>query len=318
MSKLIRRFSSRRERLDTSFLSERLQGALAYDRIAGYFTSGILEVAGEALEKVEGVVRVVCNSHLDPRDVEAARAAANAGMRREWCASEPEKFGGPASGRFAHLHDLLHSGKLVVRVLPDEKFGLIHGKAGVITLADGQRTTFLGSVNETHNAWKINYELLWEDPCEEAADWVQEEFDALWDSPFAVPLAEFVIEDIGRIARRTVVPDVNEWRAAPNPASPVVESPVYRREYGLWAHQKYFVKRAFDAHLHGGARFVLADQVGLGKTVQLALSAMLMALYGDRPVLVLAPKALLLQWQDELRDLLDLPSAVWTGRKLDR
>jgi hypothetical protein len=27
-----------------------------------------------------------------------------------------------------------------VRVLPDEKFGLIHGKAGVITLEDGTNT----------------------------------------------------------------------------------------------------------------------------------------------------------------------------------
>jgi hypothetical protein len=33
----IRRFSSRRQRLDRSFLAERLCGARAYDRIAGYF-----------------------------------------------------------------------------------------------------------------------------------------------------------------------------------------------------------------------------------------------------------------------------------------
>jgi superfamily II DNA/RNA helicase len=311
---VIQRFSSRRERLDHSFLNARLNGAVAYDRIAGYFTSGILEVAGEALELVEGVVRVVCNSDLDPRDVEVARAAAHAAMRREWCASQPERLGDAARPRFAKLYDLLRSGKLQVRVLPDEKFGLIHGKAGVITLADGSRTAFLGSVNETRRAWLVNYELLWEDPAPEAAEWVQEEFDALWSSPYAVPLAEFVIEDVGRIARREVLPGVDKWRTEPEPAAPVVESPVYRREYGLWAHQKYFVQRAFEAHRLAGARFVLADQVGLGKTVQLALSAMLMALYGSRPVLVLAPKALLLQWQDELRELLDLPSAVWTGK----
>ena len=311
---MIQRFSSRLQRLDHSFLNARLEGALAYDRIAGYFSSGILEVAGEALEQVAGVVRVVCNSDLDPRDVEVARAAAHASMRREWCASRPERLGDAARPRFARLYELLKSGKLQVRVLPDEKFGLVHGKAGVITLAGGKRTAFLGSVNETRNAWRVNYELLWEDPSPEAADWVQEEFAALWESPHAVPLAEFIVEDVGRIARRTVIPGVDTWRGEPDPAAPVVESPVYRREYGLWTHQKYFVQRAFEAHRQGGARFVLADQVGLGKTVQLALSAMLMALYGSRPVLVLAPKALLQQWQDELRELLDLPSAIWTGR----
>ena len=32
------------------------------------------------------------------------------------------------------------------------------------------------------------------------------------------------------------------------------------------------------------------------------------------PILVLAPKPLLQQWQDELRELLQLPSARWNGR----
>ena len=36
-----------------------------------------------------------------------------------------------------------------VKVIPDKKFGLIHGKAGIITLADGTKTSFLGSANET-------------------------------------------------------------------------------------------------------------------------------------------------------------------------
>src|SRR5690606_17005538 len=110
--------------------------------------------------------------------------------------------------------------------------------------------------------------------------------------------------------------DIANWLQDPEPASVVVEAPIYRREYGLWSHQKYFVKLAFDAHRSPhGARFVLADMVGLGKTIQLALSAMLMALVGDKPILILAPKPLLLQWQSEMRDLLDMPSAVWSGRR---
>lgn len=312
---MIRRFSSRRQKPGQYFLNERLKGARAYDRIAGYFSSSILEVAGEALESMGGPIRVICNSGLNFRDVETATAARYA-LRREWCASEPENYGEKARGRFERLYDFLRSGKMMVRVLPDEKFGLIHGKAGVITLEDGTKTAFMGSANETYQAWKLNYELVWEDDSPEAITWVQEEFDALWSSPLAVDLAEFVIEDIGRISRRTVLPEISDWKDRADPAEAIVEMPVYRREYGLWEHQKYFVKLAFDAHrgLYG-ARFVLADTVGLGKTVQLALSAMLMALHGDRPVLVLVPKALLWQWQDEMRDLLDMPSAVWTGRQ---
>ena len=47
--------------------------------------------------------------------------------------------------------------------MPNDIFGLIHGKAGVITLKDGKKTSFIGSVNETYAAWELNYEILWED-----------------------------------------------------------------------------------------------------------------------------------------------------------
>lgn len=312
---MIKRHSSRLQRLDASILNQRLAGATSYDRIAGYFRSSLLEVAGESIASVAGQVRVVCNSDLEPADVVTAKAAQQA-MRQTWCAGEPEKLAATRAGRdrFGRLFDLLASGKLEVRVLPDTAFGLIHGKAGVIRYPDGRATSFLGSVNESLSAWRINYELLWEDEDPEAVAWVQAEFDALWASPAAVPLADFVVQDVQRLAHRQETP-LDDWQQdrQAHPASAAVETPVYRKEYGLWAHQKHFVKLAFDAHRRDTARFVLADQVGLGKTVQLALAAMLMALVGDRPVLILVPKPLMLQWQDELRDLLGVPSAAWLG-----
>lgn len=170
--------SSRRSKfLGKSFLATRLKDARSYDRIAGYFSSSILEVAGEELESVSGKIRIVCNSELQADDVACARTAMLK-MRQEWTRQEFEKTSDIAGDRYARF---LAAGKLEVRVLPDSAFGLIHGKAGVIDLADGTTTAFLGSANESKTAWKLNYELLWED--------------------------------------------------------------------GLWAHQKYFVKKSFDAHL---------------------------------------------------------------------
>ena len=324
---MIRRFSSRRERLDRSLLSERLRGAGSYDRIAGYFCSSLLEVVGEDLQSVQGVIRMVCNSDLNLADVQTARAA-QAALRQSWCGSKPEDLlegkGEPqARKRFRDLFDILRSGKLEVRVLPDKAFGLIHGKAGVITLADGSKTCFMGSANESKSAWQMNYELIWEDPSPEAVQWVQEEFDALWGSPYAVPLADFVTEDAGRLSERVIIRSLDRWKetlvdeAAPDPAPVFIETPVYRKEVGLWEHQKYFVKLVFDAHQGpmGKARYVLADQVGLGKTLQLAMSALLIALTGERPILVICPKTLTWQWQGELRDLIEFPSAVWNGKQ---
>lgn len=311
----VHRYSSRLQKLDESFLTPRLSGAKKYDRIAGYFSSSILEIAGESLEQIDGEIRIVCNSGLEPQDIITAKAA-HAAMRREWCGSEPEKLGELSKGRFKRLYQFLHSGKLKVKVLPDEYFGLIHGKAGIITLSDGSKTTFLGSANESKSAWQLNYELVWEDDSVDAIDWVQTEFDALWASPYAVELADFIVEDIERLSRREIVGSIDKWRENPVASAPIIESPVYRKEVGLWEHQKFFVNQAFKAHasIHG-ARYILADQVGLGKTLQLAMSAQLMALSGDKPILILAPKTVIWQWQDELRNLLDMPSAVWDGRQ---
>ena len=169
---LIKRHSSRRQPLAASFLAERLAGAKGYNRIAGYFSSSILEVAGEALEAVEGKIRVVCNSGLLPADVEVAKAA-QAAMRREWCGFRPEGLGEVAKPRFKRLYELLRSGKMEIRVLPDAVFGLIHGKAGVISLANGRRTSFLGSANESKAAFRLNYELVWEDDSPEAVAWAR-------------------------------------------------------------------------------------------------------------------------------------------------
>lgn len=109
---------------------------------------------------------------------------------------------------------------------------------------------------------------------------------------------------------------LHDWREHATDEIPAaaVEEPVFRKEFGLWEHQKYFVELAFREHqTKDGARFLLADQVGLGKTIQLAMSAKLMALYGDAPILIIVPKTLVFQWQDEMKSLLDMPSAVWTG-----
>lgn len=317
---MLKRHSSRRNRLDHAVLNQRLEGAVSYDRIAGYFRSSLFEVAGEAIAKVTGPVRIICNSDLDPQDLITA-AAAQAALRRSWCSGLPEDAPTAALPRYKALYDALLNKRMEVRVLPDSAFGLIHGKAGVLRKADGSAIAFLGSVNESASAWKVNYELLWEDDSPETIDWVQEEFDALWNDPRAIDLAccPFITQDLQRIISRKVI-EPAELKAIDNPtqvaASVAIETPVYRREQGLWPHQKYFARLALERHRLGGARLVLADQVGLGKTIQLAMAALLIALDDPDggPILVLAPKPLLQQWQDELMELLLLPSARWNGK----
>ena len=310
------RFSSRKTDMGR-FLSTRLKNAKSYDRIAGYFSSSCLEIVGEDLEQIEGQVRVICNTDLSPADIKVAWLA-NQKIKQEWCDFHPEEvFARPEDmERLGRLYGLFSSGKLVVRVIPDSLYGFVHGKAGVITYVDGSHTSFVGSMNETFHGMHKNYEIVWEDTSEESAKWVQNEFDFFWNHPLAKPLCDFVIEDILRVSQRTVV-SVDGWRDKDAPVGAIVaEEPITREEMGLWPHQKYFVARAFEEHRkYGGARLVLADEVGLGKTLQLAMTAKLIALYGEKPILIIVPKTLLFQWQEEMKTMLDIPSAVWMGNK---
>ncbi|MCA9863456.1 MAG: helicase SNF2, partial [Thermomicrobiales bacterium] len=294
MPSLIQRHSSRQGSL-SQFLPDLLHGATGYDRIAGYFNSSMLEVVGESIETMAdgAVARIICNSDLMPEDIHTARAA-QMGMLREWRRWLPEDLSPETQRNLQRLYDLLASGRLRVKVLPNRVHGLLHGKAGVIHHPDGSRLSFIGSANETLSGWRRNYEIVWADRSEAACDWVQAEFDALWNHADAHDLADAVITDVQRIAIRRVVSDLDIWRRGERAdAEAIIETPIYRRETGLWAHQKWFIQHAFALHRAHGARLVLADQVGLGKTIQLALAAKLMLLWGQGNVLVVVPKPLM-------------------------
>ena len=91
----LRRFSSRRQRLDHAFLNERLRGAKAYRRIAGYFRSSIFELVGEEIAQIP-CVKVVCNSELDAADVLVAKHARETALKERWNEAAPEGRGAAA------------------------------------------------------------------------------------------------------------------------------------------------------------------------------------------------------------------------------
>lgn len=307
----LRRFSSRRQRLDQAFLNEKLAGARAYRRIAGYFRSSIFELVGEEIAQIPQV-QVVCNSELDAADVMVAKHAREAALKERWNEAAPEVEALLHREGYRRLYELLRSGRVEIRVVPKDRV-FIHGKAGVIELADGTKTCFLGSINETKSAFAHNYELLWEDSSPEGVAWVEEEFAALWAE--AYPLPEAILEEIERVAKRV---EIRFGEAAPTelPAAALAEAPIYRGGEQLQPWQRSFVTTFLEhRETYGKARLLLADEVGVGKTLSLAASALVSALLEDGPVLILCPATLTLQWQVELLDKLGIPSAVWDSTK---
>lgn len=307
----IRRFSSRRQRLDHAFLNEQLKGAKSYRRIAGYFRSSIFELVGEEIASIPKV-QIVCNSELDAADVLVSKHARETALKERWNVAPSEVEALLHRERYVRLHQLLTSGRVEIRVVPKDRV-FIHGKAGVIEAPDGSKSCFLGSINETKSAFASNYEILWEDPSAEGVAWVEEEFKALWADSY--PLPDAIIEEIQRIAERVEI-RFESVTPPEMPSAALAEAPIYRGGEQLQPWQRSFVTM-FLRHreTYGKARLLLADEVGVGKTLSLAASAMISVLLDDGPVLILCPSTLTIQWQVELADKLGIPSAVWSSTK---
>ena len=305
------RFSSRRASLDEVFLKDRLKNAKSYTRIAGYFRSSILELAGEELGELDEI-RVVCNSEVDFGDVEVSRHVRDALLKERWNRDTTPTEVLFHKQRYTRLYDLLIDGRLHVRVVPRSKM-FLHGKAGVIESMSGDKTAFVGSANETLSGFGSNYEIIWEDDSLEAVAWVEEEFEALWK--LGVDLPDVIVDEIGRLARRQEV-TFDEVADAELPAAVFIESPMYMAGQLLQPWQKAFVASVLEHRTtHGKARLLLADEVGLGKTLSLGASAVVSSVLGDGPTLILCPATLTRQWQAELFDRLGAPSAVWSSTR---
>lgn len=312
---MINRFSSRQGRLQHVFLEKALSGARKYLRIAGYFRSSLFELINEHIEALDEV-RIVCNSDLDPQDIGVARTAREQGLalKEKWNEQTPPADGALHQERYRRLYQHLISGKVKVKVVARTVAPFLHGKAGIIESRDGTKTSFLGSMNETKEGWSENYELVWEDDSPEAIEWVQNEFDYLWAQ--GIDLPQVVIEEIERTANRQEYEGVGAVPPKDLAAAALAEAPLYQRGEALQPWQQAFVGLFLEhREVYGKARLLLADEVGVGKTLSLATSAVVSSLLNDGPALILCPSTLTLQWQMELWDKLGVPAAVWTNKK---
>ncbi|MGF1613042.1 MAG: phospholipase D-like domain-containing anti-phage protein [Gammaproteobacteria bacterium] len=316
----IRRFSSRTHRLDSSFLLQHLQGARSYRRIAGYFTSSLFEVANELLEFIPDV-KIVCNVDIHPNDLKIAQLRETKMVGR-WNDRALEAEALLNRDRYRRLDAFLAKHGQAVRVAPDSICGFLHGKTGVIELADGRKLGFIGSMNETSSGWQRHYEILWEDDSPEGVAWIEKEFEFLWNA--ARPLPDAVIREVRRRGyRREVLFDEIGDDEDLAPAA-LIESPLYREGLSLQPWQQGFITECLrHYHNHGVVRLLLADEVGLGKTLSLATAALALCLLGDKerqsrkPIVIFAPATLCEQWQTELIDKLGIPCARWeTQRKV--
>lgn len=81
-------------------------------------------------------------------------------------------------------------------------------------------------------------------------------------------------------------------------------------------HQIYAALYAFNSPLARGA--ILADEVGLGKTIEAGIVISQLWAEGKHKILIMCPASLRNQWQDELQTKFGLDSEVWDGPSFNK
>ena len=236
---------------------------------------------------------------------------------------------------------------------PVAQDGIFHEKSGIVEDAAGDRIAWTGSLNETFAGWTQNWESIhvftsWGPDPERVKD-EEANFAAIWADRYrplkVMDVPEAVRRDLLRYLPESDRParlrDVElEVRKRP-PKAPPAPDPVpdarsrvwsflaaapslsgggarvgeATAAVTLWPHQV----RAFE-RLYGNwpPRLLIADEVGLGKTIQAGMLLRQAWLAGRaKRVLILAPRAVLPQWQIELREKFNLNWPIYDGRHLD-
>lgn len=176
------------------FYTPVLTQSVLYKRAVGFFSSSALIdlLAGiTGLIKNGGKIQMIASPRLSQEDI----AAINDGLcRREEVIEEAllRELNVPSDifeeARFNLLSNLIASGRLEIKIAfleKDNVIGMFHEKVGLMYDAEDNIVAFTGSMNESSNAFSINYESI-----DVYTSWTQDEervlnkqsaFNAMWE-----------------------------------------------------------------------------------------------------------------------------------------
>lgn len=219
-----------------------------------------------------------------------------------------------------------------------------HAKIALVYDDSGNVLVGFGSANETWQGWAHNNEQMDVYASWDADLWARygenkvQRFERLWedrdDQTLVVDLPSAVRQKLVALVPEQLPPELQKvfLENEPKPFTEAQERAFLQfikdapfieggQNVGMttaavdpWPHQTGIV----EAALHDGfPRLLLCDEVGLGKTAEAAFVIRQLVMAGRaKRVLILTPKSILKQWQDELREKFNLHVPRYTGSEL--
>lgn len=309
----------------SEFYTPVLTQSVMYKRAVGFFSSSaLIDLSAGIIGLIRngGKIQMIASPRLSQEDI----AAINDGLRRRDEVIEQalsrELFdpnGAFEEARLNLLSNLIASGRLEIKIAFLEKdniVGMFHEKVGLMYDAEDNIVAFAGSMNESSNAFSVNYESI-----DVYTSWTQDEervlnkqaaFNAMWnDYEPSIHVISFPNVDAEIIERYRVTDSVesavdriqkasakkskkDEPLSSSTWRGPLVPDDVKMREYQLDAIS------AWESHEYCGI-FDMATGTGKTYTALAAVAHLYQKLNGNLAVIIICPyQHLVEQWKEDI------------------
>lgn len=309
----------------SEFYTPVLTQSVMYKRAVGFFSSSALIDLSEGiigLIKNGGNIQLIASPRLSQEDI----AAINDGLlRRDEVIEEAllrelyAPSGAFEEARLNLLSNLIAFGRLEIKIAfleTDNVIGMFHEKVGLMYDEEDNIVAFTGSMNESSNAFSVNYESI-----DVYTSWTQDEervlnkqsaFNAMWNdyepSIHVISFPNIDVEIINRYrVTDTIESAIEQMKKSSFPKNkndepltsrstigPSIPDGVNMREYQLEAISSW------ESHDYSGI-FDMATGTGKTYTALAAIAHLYKNLNGNLAVIIICPyQHLVEQWKEDI------------------
>ncbi|MST90220.1 hypothetical protein FYJ79_11710 [Sharpea azabuensis] len=322
------------ENILNEFLLPSLCVAKKYDRIAGFFSiESLLAIANgiESLHRNKGTMRLIVGVHSIPKEL------IDASIKRKELKNDIQKVQEEIEKEISSLSDLLDKtkvatlawmideGLLTVKAATVLGEGIFHPKTIIIKDNDDNEVAAVGSPNESRNGLGSNFEQLMVATSWNNLDAVNDQkvfFDTLWNNQCNDVIVLDITKETAAMIKKSLGSEYKSLKnlittSIDNVLASIAEMPLNFFVSGnipsLYMHQE---RAVIDALSRWPVRVLFSDEVGLGKTFEAAATISFLNKYCNvNRIIILTPKSVLRQWQEELSENFNIDTWLFDSNK---
>lgn len=303
-----------------SFLLPSIDASVQYDRVTSFYTVESLLAISQGIDSLyrkHGKMRLIIGIHSFPGEF------LDAVTRKKYLEDQIEEIrknlrlgiesikDSLERQRLATVAWMIEDGLLEIKTADVMGEGIFHPKTLLLTDENGDKIVAIGSPNETSSGLGGNFEQVmvaksWEQP--EAVSIQEGFFDSLWNNELEDAITLDVTESTAAIIKQGLESHSGTSKTNQFAGNDLIKvsSEMLSNFFvsgdipALYVHQE---RAVIDALSRWPIRVLFSDEVGLGKTFEVAATMFFMVKHcGVKRVLILTPKSVLKQWQDELSE----------------